>query len=544
MPFARRYNPLFLFLPLILLLAVGWHITGCGGAKEAAEKAAGPETPVPAPTKAKAPAAAKAPTPTLPPGEKIEGQVKQGQTLLTALSANGVPGREAYRLYKALQKIDFPEWRIHPGHAFTVWLDEEKATGLDYFFEENIVYQVRIQDDELVARLVEAEAIAVPVEVEESPEDKLPEPTGQANNGVVQEGDNLTAAITGIDIDPQQTERIITALRTIDFPFRNIRPGQRFVVWTDGQGNVTAFDYQLDRVTKFVVRTVDGALVARRVKLVTTTKVGRLGGRVNTSVYQAILDEGETDNLASLVSNLFAWDIDFYSDPRVGDSFRLIFEKYYLPNGEFLGYGRLLAAEYNGEATGRKFGYWYDTADGEWDGFYDENGTQLRKSFLVAPLDTMRITSNFGMRMHPIDKKRKMHYGVDYGAAVGTPIWAVADGVVLSAGRSGGAGNMVHLEHAGGYETMYLHLSKINVRRGQNVHQKQMIGKVGNSGHSTGPHLDFRVKHNGDYINPRRLRAIATPLKKLPFEQMARFRITIEEMKPQLALIPLPEMST
>lgn len=546
MPFVRRSRPLFIPLLVVLLLAVGWVAVGCGGSeKSTSDVTTSPEATPPAQAKAKTKPSVKAPTPPpQPPGERIDGLVKQGQTLLTALSSSGVPGREAYRVYKALQAIDFPERRIRPGHEFTVWLEGEKVSGLDYVFEDDLIYQVRRQDDELIARIAEAEQVAVPVETETEQVDDLPAPTGKANNGVVQEGDNMTAAITGIEIAPEQAERIIEALRTVDFPFRSLQPGQRFVVWTDEQGKVTAFDYQLDRVTKYILRTVDGALVARRLKLATTTKVGSLGGRVNTSVYQAILDNGETDNLASLVSNLFAWDIDFYSDPRVGDSFRLIYEKHFLANGEFLGYGRLLAAEYDGEVTGRKFGYWYSTDNGEWDGFYDQNGTQLRKTFLVAPLDTMRMTSSFGMRNHPIDHKRKMHYGVDYGAPTGTPIWAVADGEVISAGSSGGAGNMVHLKHAGGYETVYLHLSRITVRRGQGVHQKQMIGKVGSSGKSTGPHLDFRVKYNGNYINPQRLRAISTPLKKLPQEQLARFRETIGFIKPQLEAIPISQSTT
>jgi murein DD-endopeptidase MepM/ murein hydrolase activator NlpD len=243
--------------------------------------------------------------------------------------------------------------------------------------------------------------------------------------------------------------------------------------------------------------------------------------------------------LASLVGNLFAWDIDFSTDPRPGDSFRLIFEKKKLANGQTLAYGRLLAGEYHGERTGRKQGFWLEVGNPDIDGFYDENGMQLRKTFLRAPLDTMRITSRFGMRRHPILHRRMMHAGVDYGAPIGTPVWAVADGTVISAGFAGGAGRLVRIRHDGDIVSMYLHLSHISVRNGQRLRQRQMIGRVGTSGRSTGPHLDFRLTRGGVYFNPQKMK-LYSQSKKLPAQYRAQFEQVMARLRPQLEAIALP----
>ncbi|MDP8225375.1 MAG: peptidoglycan DD-metalloendopeptidase family protein [Candidatus Lernaella stagnicola] len=374
-----------------------------------------------------------------------------------------------------------------------------------------------------------------------TPEPAPTPPPGIPLEGAIQNGQTLSTALAEFQIESPEAERIINALRAVDFPFRKIRPHQSFTVWTTEDGHVTALDFHVDRLRTYQVREdPDQGLIATLHETPTVNRVKNMGGRVETSVYASILAAGESDALASLVSNVFAWDVDFYSDPRVGDSFRLIYEKRFVEDGESIGYGRLLAAEYDGEVTGIKRGYWFETGDELWDGFYDQDGKQLKKTFLVAPLDTMRVTSRYGMRRHPILGRRMMHNGVDYGAPVGTPVWAVADGKVTSAGSAGAAGRMVKISHPGGYVTMYLHLSRIQVRSGQRVRQRQMIGRVGSTGRSTGPHLDFRVKHNGRYINPQRLRMIASPLKVLPEKHQPAFKALIEKMKPQLTRVKIP----
>jgi murein DD-endopeptidase MepM/ murein hydrolase activator NlpD len=362
-------------------------------------------------------------------------------------------------------------------------------------------------------------------------------PAGEPVERELQSGETLATALAAAGLSADEATRVIAALREVDVPFARLRPGQTLSLWTDEAGACTALNFHLTPALSFQVRRRDGELAARRVELPVETRVVKLGARVETSVYEAILQHGETDDLASLVSQLFAWDVDFYTDPRVGDTFKLIFEKTFLPDGKPYGYGRLLAGEYNGEVTGKKRGYWVEDSDPDARGFYDERGRQMRKTFLVAPLDTMRVTSRFGMRRHPVLGGWRMHGGVDYGARTGTPVWAVADGQVVGAGGRGAAGNMVKIEHGGGLVTMYLHLSRIAVRSGQRVHQRQLIGRVGATGRVTGPHLDFRVQQNNKPINPQKLRMIATPLRTLPADAMPKFEELMNEFATQLELI-------
>ncbi len=353
-------------------------------------------------------------------------------------------------------------------------------------------------------------------------------------------GDNLVSALERVAITREQANDVARALAMVDFPFTGLRPGQTFVAQVKDDGAVSRFAYQVSDLVTYVVERQTGGLVARRIEIPTTLEVETMGASVETSVYAAILERGGNDTLATLVSSLFAWDIDFSTDPREGDTFRLIYETHYLPDGRVSHYGRLLAGAYDGKKTGRHEGYWFDADDDAFDGFYDVNGQQLRRTFLRAPLDTMRVTSRYGYRRHPVLGRTMMHHGVDYGAPIGTPVRAVADGRVISAGRAGAAGKMIKLRHSAGIVTMYLHLSRIRVKRGQWVQQGTTIGNVGSTGRSTGPHLDFRVQRNGRYINPSSLKMYSEPAKTLPGTYREAFEALMADMRPRLDAIDVP----
>jgi murein DD-endopeptidase MepM/ murein hydrolase activator NlpD len=362
---------------------------------------------------------------------------------------------------------------------------------------------------------------------------------GTPHAGEIAKGQNLFPALQAAGVADADANAVIESLKAVDFPFRNIRPAQTFTAYFGDADAFTGLDYTFDRSVRYEVRREADKLVARKLETPTALTIQTIGARVTDCVYNAILSQNETDELASLVSNLFAWDIDFSLDPRAGDSFRLIFEKKKMASGEMLGYGRLLAGEYDGQRTGRKQGFWLEVGDPEIDGFYDETGMQMRKTFLRAPLDTMRITSRFGMRFHPILHRRMMHEGVDYGAATGTPVWAVANGTVIFSGSAGGAGNMVRIRHAGDVVSMYLHLSRLAVRNGQHVRQRQLIGRVGSTGRATGPHLDFRLTRNNEYLNPQKMKMYSQS-KKLPDQYRAQFDQVMARLRPQLEAIRLP----
>jgi murein DD-endopeptidase MepM/ murein hydrolase activator NlpD len=227
------------------------------------------------------------------------------------------------------------------------------------------------------------------------------------------------------------------------------------------------------------------------------------------SLVAAMDAAGETIDLTLALAEIFSGEIDFNYDLQPGDRFELLVEKQYRdPAAESsdIGarptYGPILAAEFDND--GRRVRAVRYTVPGASPAYFDDRGVSLRRFFLKSPLkfDPV-ITSGFSRaRMHPVLHEVRAHLGVDYRAPVGAPVIAVADGLVMSAGRSGGSGNMVHLRHASGYETEYLHLSSIAVRAGTRVRQGDLIGRVGMTGLATGPHLDYRVKKGGAFINP------------------------------------------
>ena len=202
------------------------------------------------------------------------------------------------------------------------------------------------------------------------------------------------------------------------------------------------------------------------------------------------------------LAEIFSSDFDFTADTRSGDRFRLLVEKRYAGE-QFVDYGQLLVAQYVSDG-GVLTGVGFEPAGGR-HAYYDLQGRSLKKSFLKSPLEFTRITSGFTYRRpHPILGGVRPHLAVDYGAPAGTPVRAVADGTVLRAGWNGGNGIQVHLRHHAGYETLYNHLARLGprVRRGARVEQRQVIGYVGSTGLSTGPHLDYRVSKNGRFVNP------------------------------------------
>jgi murein DD-endopeptidase MepM/ murein hydrolase activator NlpD len=243
-----------------------------------------------------------------------------------------------------------------------------------------------------------------------------------------------------------------------------------------------------------------------------------------------VTEGGESDQLALDLADIFAWDVDFNTELQKGDSFRVAVEKLYL-DGRFAKYGRILAAEFvRGER--RLQAVRFEGERGA--GYYAPDGTPLRKAFLRSPLKFSRISSGFSTaRRHPILHTVRAHLGVDYAAPTGTPVMAAADGVVTAAGWMGGYGKTVKLRHANGFETLYGHLSRINVRAGQRVSQGTCVGLVGRTGLATGPHLDYRMIRGGRFVNP--LRVQSPPAEPIPAGERAAFDALKGE---RLALLP------
>ena len=249
-----------------------------------------------------------------------------------------------------------------------------------------------------------------------------------------------------------------------------------------------------------------------------------------------MLDAGGDPKLVNKFVEVFAWNIDFYRQTHAGDQFRVIAEKKYAGEGSdrrFLGWGKVMAAEYTNVGTTFR-GFSFQAADQKFGGFFDETGAALERTFLKNPMEIAHVTSSYGTRFHPILNRQSAHEGVDYGAPIGTPIWSVADGVVAEARFSKSAGNMVLVQHLNGITTEYFHMSRIadGLAKGTRVKQKQLIGYVGSTGLSTGPHLHFGMVRSGSHVDPSKQSFPAA--KPVPSAYRAEFDALIQPLMTML----------
>jgi murein DD-endopeptidase MepM/ murein hydrolase activator NlpD len=260
-----------------------------------------------------------------------------------------------------------------------------------------------------------------------------------------------------------------------------------------------------------------------------------LSGQIDASLYMALINQGESPQLVSDFVHIFAWSVDFDTDLQPGDSFRLLIEERWR-SGQAPQYHRILAAELVNKESVLQAVYYVHNKQGA---YYQPDGRSMRGMFLRSPLQYTRISSVFShRRFHPVLKRYRPHLGVDYAAPHGTPVRSVAAGTVKWAGRKGANGKMVKIYHDSTYTTYYLHLSRLarGVRHGVRVAQGQVIGYVGSTGLSTGPHLDFRLTHHGTYINPLTHKSIeAAPLSQ---KVLPTFRTYAENTLAKLSLSP------
>jgi len=309
------------------------------------------------------------------------------------------------------------------------------------------------------------------------------------------------------------------------FDFRKARPRDEYRVSLTPQKKLQKLTLKTSLTDQYVaVRTENGDFHTFRREIPLEKEIVAKSFTIESSLFQAVSDQQEKSQLAADFAEIFSWDIDFYLLPRKGDTIRILYEKYSL-NGNFVKYGRILAAEYLGRS--KKFSaFYYD--DGREEGYYDENGVPLRKMFMRVPVKFGMCTSSFSARrFHPIEKKYKRHTGIDYGAAYGTPIFATASGTVEYAGWRGGYGKLVIVRHPNGYATYYGHCSRLLVKKGTYVKQGETIAEVGQTGDATGPHVHYEVRIKGHPVNPTSLKTTKAP--SLPSDQRIKFEHIVQQ---------------
>ena len=338
----------------------------------------------------------------------------------------------------------------------------------------------------------------------------------------VKNGENLGGIFTRLGVE----QSIIGNLNKYTdgvFDIRKLRSGNTYTAMmsNDVENKLKYFVYSVNDTSYVVFDFRDSLHVHSHTKEV-VRKLKSLTGVINSSLWTTMQQEGADPNLAVALANIYQWSIDFYAIQK-GDSFKVIYEELSV-DGKALSIGEIHSAVFN--HSGKDY-YAYRYEQGNITDYFDEFGRNLRKEFLKAPLKFSRITSRFtNARMHPILRILRPHHGVDYAAPIGTPVHTIANGVVQKANYAGGGGRMVAIKHNNGYSTTYMHLSGFGagIHPGASVSQGQVIGYVGTSGLSTGPHLDFRVYKNNVAIDPLKVESpLALPINpkyKVKFDSL------------------------
>lgn len=324
-----------------------------------------------------------------------------------------------------------------------------------------------------------------------------------------------------------------------------IGAGRTLVITKTPDDRFSKLEYAIDPFQKLVVSNIDNAFHAEMERYSADVAVHELGGEIQGSLYSTIDRLGEEDELVIRFAEIFEWDVDFFKDLQAGDTFRIVYEKQFV-RGEPYGYGKILAAELvNKDRVYQAVGYGKN-----WE-YFSPDGKAMRKAFLASPLKFNRISSRFTTRRyHPVLKRYRPHYGIDYAAPAGTSVRAIGKGNVILAGWAGGAGKTVKIQHDRAITTVYCHLSRFakGVRAGAPVSQGQIIGYVGSTGLATGPHLDFRFMKNGKYVN---FLSIKSPqAEPLTSAEVAQFKtdsatifaqlqnVKIRSAEPEIASLP------
>ncbi|MCP4601138.1 MAG: M23 family metallopeptidase [Proteobacteria bacterium] len=357
--------------------------------------------------------------------------------------------------------------------------------------------------------------------------------TGQIiKQGTVQKGTPVIKSLMRLGLSSGVAHALISALDGI-YDFRKARPSQSFEVHIDADTQeLIYFQYDVSITEIYEVKQKGGRLVGRRKRILTQKKARRYGGTIASSLYKALSEMDAHPSLSGRIVEVLAHEVDFYKAQRPGDTFRVLVEEESL-DGTFIGYGPVEALEYIGVKSGKKRFFRFSTGNQNTT-YYNEKGISVPQSVISIPLHYARISSLFGRRYHPILKRRRLHNGVDFAAPHGTHVWACQAGRVTCAARKGANGNLVIINHEDNLKSFYAHLQRFaaHIKSGVEVRERQVIGYVGSSGRSTGPHLHFGLKKDGRFVDP--LKYKVRPGRRVAPRYRARLKAVIAEKGRQL----------
>jgi murein DD-endopeptidase MepM/ murein hydrolase activator NlpD len=359
--------------------------------------------------------------------------------------------------------------------------------------------------------------------------------------GEIARGQTLASSMGWNRVSASTVHVIATEMAPV-FDFRYARPGDRYRLTQDENGDVVDFRYTRSPLEHYTMeRDGEGYTVARHEPDLVRRRA-RIAGVVSSTLYEAVEALGEEAELAHDFAEIFAWDVDFSRNVQPGDEFSILYERLFLVRDDgtetYVRPGRILASRYTNSFHEYRAVY-FEHTEGK-GGYYRPDGSSVRRQLLRVPLNYRRVSSRFSRsRLHPILKVRRPHLGIDYAAPYGTPVWAVADGTVIFRGWSGGLGKLVKVQHANGYVSYYGHLSRYprGLAVGHRVQQKEVIGYVGSTGLSTGPHLHYQLMRYGKVVNPA---AVRTPAgDPIPPSAEATFTLVRDDLLRALDPTPL-----
>lgn len=355
-------------------------------------------------------------------------------------------------------------------------------------------------------------------------------------NVKVDKGDTLSKLLTRQGAGYAEAHEIIQALKPHYNP-RQIVEGQELELVLNPQARAgqeeNHFAVQEMKIRLSTAETLSlkqdqkGEFNIANVKAELTEELASGGGVITSSLYQTGVDSGVPPAILGALINAYSYDVDFQREIKSGDKFNVLFETLKTEQDEVAGYGKLLYATLTLRGEEKKI-YSFTRSNGD-TGYYDERGQSIRKALLRTPVNGARLSSGFGMRRHPILGYGRMHKGVDFAAPRGTPVYAAGDATVEYAGRRGSFGNYVRLRHNNEYDTAYAHLQKVATRSGKRVKQGDIIGYVGSTGASTGPHLHYEVLKHGKQVNPKDVKFPTG--HKLEGQELASFQENIKQIQ-------------
>ena len=370
---------------------------------------------------------------------------------------------------------------------------------------------------------------------------ELPPAEEPAHRVTVERGDSLYLIFKRLGL-PQRDLALMTASEPLKKKLARIAPGQEIEFHVDAESRLTRLVHRADMLKSLHVSRDGDTFTFEEIVETPEVSVATATGVIDSSLFEAGLRAGLSDNVIMLMTDIFAWDVDFALDIRVGDRFALVFEEQF-KGGEKVGEGPIVAAEFTNRGRRIRAVRYVDSTGRS--GYFSPDGRSMRKAFLRTPVNFTRISSRFNLkRRHPILHKIRAHRGVDYAAPRGTAVKASGDGKVIFAGRKGGYGRTVIVQHGSVYTTLYAHLSRFSkgLRSGKRVRQGQTIGYVGSTGLATGPHLHYEFRVRGTHRDPLKVKLPkAAPLEK---KYMDDFREKADPLLAKLDLLDTTSVAT